>query len=60
MIENCSAAPRTDIYHRIYHRKAVHPKINLDDRFCLICLHVDRGGSQMTRLHMQKIMTCKL
>jgi len=36
------------------------PKVNVDDSFWLICLHADRGGSQMKRLHMQRIIACKL
>ena len=36
------------------------PEINVDDGFCLICLHANRGGSQMKELHMQRTMACKL
>jgi len=36
------------------------PEMNVDDRFCLICLRADRGGSKMKRLHKQKMMACKL
>jgi len=35
------------------------PKIDVDDRFCLICLHADRGGSQTKRLHVWIIMGFK-